>query len=198
MYKKIIAGIAISSGVLALVLWISGNLSMMAPVLILFFLSLALAVRNVHSLKGCSFTILIFAAVAASMFYPAFFSKAGDFDLKKLIVPLLMLIMFGMGTAMSLQDLKGVVKMPKGVLVGILCQFTIMPFVGYGLATAFDFPPEIAAGIILVGSSPSGLASNVMAYISGANLALSLTLTAVATILAPLLTPLLMKILAII
>ncbi len=196
MYKKIIAAIAISTGILALVLWILGNLSMMAPVLILFFLSLALAVRNVESLKGFSFTILIFAAVAASMFYPAFFSKAGDFDLKKLIVPLLMLIMFGMGTAMSLQDFKGVVKMPKGVLVGILCQFTIMPFVGYGLATAFDFPPEIAAGIILVGSSPSGLASNVMAYISGANLALSLTLTAVATILAPLLTPLLMKVLA--
>lgn len=196
MYKKIIAAIAISTGILALVLWILDNLSMMAPVLILFFLSLAMAVRNVESLKGFSFTILIFAAVAASMFYPAFFSKVGDFDLKKLIVPLLMLIMFGMGTAMSLQDFKGVVKMPKGVLVGILCQFTIMPFVGYGLATAFDFPPEIAAGIILVGSSPSGLASNVMAYISGANLALSLTLTAVATILAPLLTPLLMKILA--
>lgn len=196
MYIRILSGLAIISGILALVLLIVGDINTLGPVLIFFFLSLALAIRKVDSLKGFSFTIMIFAAVVASMYYPEFFSKAGDFDLKKLIVPLLMLIMFGMGTAMSLQDFKGVVKMPKGVLVGLICQFTIMPFVGYGLATAFGFPPEIAAGIILVGSSPSGLASNVMAYISGANLALSLTLTAVATLLAPLFTPLLMKILA--
>ncbi|MGB5203606.1 MAG: bile acid:sodium symporter, partial [Eudoraea sp.] len=168
MYRKIISGLAIGSGILALVLLILDDFNALGPVLILFFLSLALAIRSFDSLKGFSFTILIFAAVTASMFYPEFFSKAGSFDLKKLIVPLLMLIMFGMGTAMSLQDFKGVVKMPKGVLVGILCQFTIMPFIGYGLATVFGFPPEIAAGIILVGSSPSGLASNVMAYISGA------------------------------
>lgn len=104
--------------------------------------------------------------------------------------------MFGMGTAMGLADFKRVIKMPKGVLVGIVCQFTIMPLIGYGLASLFNFPLEIAAGIILVGCSPSGLASNVMAYISGANLALSLTLTAVATLLAPLFTPLIMKLLA--
>ncbi len=139
MYKKIISAIAISSGILAVILLILGDLNKLGPVLILFFLSLALAIRNIDSLKGFSFTILIFAAVAASMFYPEFFSKAGNFDLKKLIVPLLMLIMFGMGTAMSLQDFKGVVKMPKGVLVGILCQFTIMPFVGYGLAICIWF-----------------------------------------------------------
>jgi BASS family bile acid:Na+ symporter len=196
MYKRITSAIAISSGVLAIILLTLGDFDKLGPVLILFFLSLALAIRNVGSLRGFSFTVIIFAAVAASMFYPDFFSKAGDFDLKKLIVPLLMIIMFGMGTAMSLEDFKGVAKMPKGVLVGIICQFSIMPFVGYGLATVFGFPPEIAAGIILVGSSPSGLASNVMAYISGANLALSLTLTAVATLLAPLFTPLLMKALA--
>ena len=55
---------------------------------------------------------------------------------------------------------------------------------------------EVAAGIILVGSSPSGLASNVMSFIAKANLALSVTLTAVATMLAPLITPSLMKLLA--
>jgi len=101
-----------------------------------------------------------------------------------------------MGTAMSLQDFIRVAKMPKGVLIGIVCQFSIMPLVGYGIATLVGFPPEIAAGIILVGCSPSGLASNVMSYIANANLALSLTLTAVATLLAPLLTPFLMKLLA--
>ena len=168
----------------------------MGPYLVLFFLSLAIVIRKHPVLGGFSYTVLIFAAVAASMYYPEYFTRIGKFDLKKLIVPLLMIIMFGMGTAMSLKDFQGVVKMPKGVLVGVVCQFTIMPFVGFGLAYLFNFPPEVAAGIILVGSSPSGLASNVMAYISNANLALSLTLTAVATLLAPLFTPFLMKILA--
>ena len=86
--------------------------------------------------------------------------------------------------------------MPKAVGIGLVCQFTIMPVVGLTIASTFGFPPEVAAGIILVGASPSGLASNVMSYLAKANLALSLTLTAVATILAPLMTPFLMKTLA--
>jgi bile acid:Na+ symporter, BASS family len=97
---------------------------------------------------------------------------------------------------MSYRDFAGVVKMPKGVFLGLACQFTIMPVIGYVIATTFGFPPEVAAGIILVGSSPSGLASNVMSFIAKANLALSVTLTAVATMLAPLITPSLMKLLA--
>lgn len=164
--------------------------------IILFFTSLAIAIRSHAFFKGFSFTVLIFAAVAAAMFYPALFTELGGFNLKGLIVPLLMLIMFGMGTSMSLSDFVGVIKMPKGVLIGIFCQFTIMPFVGYFLATLSGLPPAIAAGIILVGCSPSGLASNVMSYIANANLALSLTLTAVATLISPLMTPLLMKLLA--
>jgi len=106
------------------------------------------------------------------------------------------IIMFGMGSQMSIKDFAGIIKMPKGVIVGVICQFTIMPIVGFSVATMFDFPPEIAAGIVLVGTSPSGLASNVMSFIAKANLALSVTLTAFATLLSPLLTPLLMKLFA--
>lgn len=76
-------------------------------------------------------------------------------------------------------------------------QFTIMPVSGGTLANVFGFPPEVAAGFVLVGSSPKGLASNVMSFIAQANLALSITLTAVATLLAPVLTPLQMKMLAV-
>ena len=166
------------------------------PILTVLFLVLAFAVRAHEATRGLSYTLIIFAAVTVSLSYPALFTTWGSFSLKGLIVPLLQVIMFGMGTAMSLGDFAGVVKMPKGVLVGVACQFTIMPFVGYGLASAFGFPPEIAAGIILVGASPSGLASNVMSYLAKANLALSVTLTAVATLLAPLLTPFLMQTLA--
>ena len=142
------------------------------------------------------FTLLILLAVTTAMITPDTFTSIGSLESKSLIVPLLMLIMFGMGTSMSVNDFVGVAKMPKGVLIGLVCQFTIMPIVGFGLATASGLPPEIAAGIILVGCSPSGLASNVMAYISGANLALSLTLTAVSTLLAPFITPFYMSILA--
>ena len=196
MLHKLLMIAAILSGLASIVLLLMGKGADIGPLLVLFLVSLAIVIRKHRILGGFSYTVLIFAAVAASMYYPEYFSTIGDFDLKKLIVPLLMIIMFGMGTAMSLKDFRGVIKMPKGVLVGIICQFTIMPFVGFGLAHMFNFPPEIAAGIILVGSSPSGLASNVMAYISNANLALSLTLTAVATLLAPIFTPFLMKLLA--
>lgn len=166
------------------------------PFVVVFFLGLALGIRNHQKFKGFSFTVLIFAAVAAAMYYPSIFTEVAGFNLKNLIVPLLMIIMFGMGTAISLKDFVGIIKMPRAVLVGIVCQFTIMPFVGLGLASISGLPSEIAAGIILVGCSPSGLASNVMSYISKANLALSLTLTAVATLISPLMTPFLMKLLA--
>ena len=184
------------SGLGVLVLLLAGQGQIIGPVILVFFLSAALAVRRSFLPKGFSFTLVIFAAVSASMYYPSLFLSLGGFDLRSLIVPLLMIIMFGMGTAMSFKDFEGVVKMPKGVLVGIACQLTIMPVVGFALAYASGLAPEIAAGIILVGCCPSGLASNVMSYISKANLALSITLTAVATLLSPMTTPLLMKLLA--
>ena len=183
-------------GLAVVIFWLQGSLEDTGPFFILFFLFLALGFKRTARLKGFSFTILIFAAVSASMFYPEYFLQIGSFELSTLIVPLLMIIMFGMGTAMSLKDFQGVVRMPRGVLVGITAQFTLMPLLGFALVSLADLPAEIAAGVILVGCSPSGLASNVMVYISGANLALSVTLTAVATLLSPLMTPLWMKLLA--
>lgn len=147
-------------------------------------------------MKQYAFTFSILIAVVISMIFPQYFIEINGFPLKKLIVPLLQVIMFGMGTTMSWDDFANVVKMPKAVMVGLVCQFTIMPAVGFLLTCLFSFPPEIAAGILLVGCSPSGLASNVMAYIAKANVALSITITSLATLLAPLLTPLLMKLLA--
>jgi BASS family bile acid:Na+ symporter len=71
-----------------------------------------------------------------------------------------------------------------------------MPFVGYALAHLLKFPMEIASGVILIGCVSSALASNVMSYISGANLALAITIGAFSTIISPFLTPFLMKTLA--
>jgi BASS family bile acid:Na+ symporter len=166
------------------------------PLLTVFFAVAAFGVRGYERLRGISFSLLIFAAVSFAMCYPAPLVNWGEFELSTLIVPLLQIIMFGMGTAMSARDFVGVARAPKAVLIGLACQFSIMPFVGAGLAIAFDFGPEVAAGIILIGAAPSGLASNVMAYIANANLALSVTLTTVATLLAPFVTPFYMQWLA--
>ncbi|HZY40016.1 MAG TPA: bile acid:sodium symporter family protein [Mucilaginibacter sp.] len=165
-------------------------------VLMLFFIVLALAANKNPKLKGFTFTIMIFAVVTAAMYYPQYFIHIGGFKLSGLITPLLQIIMFGMGCELSIKDLSNVIKMPKAVAVGVICHYTIMPLVGFTLATVFNFPKEIAAGIILVGCCPSGLASNVMSYIAKANLALSITVTAVSNLLAPFLTPLLMQLLA--
>ncbi len=195
-FYRLLLGLAGLSIVLFLLAVLSGKSSYTGPLLFGFFAFLAFGVRGNAVGKGFSYTIMIFAAVTISMYYPSLFLKWGDFELKATIVPLLQIIMFGMGSQMSFRDFAGVIKMPKGVLLGLACQFTIMPIIGFTIATTFGFPPEIAAGIILVGSSPSGLASNVMSLIAKANLALSVTLTAVATMLAPLITPSLMKLLA--
>ena len=161
-----------------------------------FFTVLAIAFRRSPVLKGFSFTVMIFAAVSLAMYYPAYFTHVGGFKLSRLILPLLQIIMFGMGTELSIKEFRSVVSMPRGILIGVTCHYTIMPLISFVLAGIFNFPKEIAAGIILVGCCPSGLASNVMSYLARANLALSVSVTAISTLLAPFLTPLLMKLLA--
>lgn len=161
------------------------------------FISLAIGVRGIDTIfKSFAFSLWIFAAVTFSMFYPQYMTSWGGYQLSNLIVPLIQLIMFGMGTQLSLQDFKGVFKKPKGVAVGVICQYTIMPIVGISIALSFGFPAEVAAGVVLIGSCPGGVASNVMAFIAKADLALSITLTAVSTMLSPLATPYLMQLLA--
>ncbi len=172
-----------------------------SPLLALFmttmFISLAIGVRGTETIfKSFAFSLWIFSAVTFSMFYPQYMTSWGGYNLSNLIVPLIQLIMFGMGTQLSIQDFKGVFKKPKGVGVGLICQYTIMPVVGITIALTFGFPAEVAAGVVLIGSCPGGVASNVMAFIAKADLALSITLTAVSTMLSPLATPYLMQLLA--
>ncbi len=161
--------------------------------LMLFFFALAIAFRGKEFLKGLSFTVMIIGVVSFAMYHPQYFITIGTFKLSVLIIPLLQIIMFGMGTELSVKDFINVVRMPKGIIVGVIFHYLIMPLVGLSIATLFHFPNEIAAGIILVGCCPSGLASNVMSYLARANLALSVSVTTVSTLLAPFLTPLLLK-----
>ncbi|MES1214864.1 MAG: bile acid:sodium symporter family protein [Bacteroidota bacterium] len=163
--------------------------------LALVFISLAIAFRGNRFLKGLAFTVTILGVVSLAMYYPQYFITVGNVKLSSLVIPLLQIIMFGMGTELSLKDFANVVRMPKGIIVGVLCHYIVMPLVGFAIANLFNFPGEIAAGIILVGCSPSGLASNVMSYLARANLALSVSVTTISTLLAPLLTPFLLQLL---
>lgn len=161
-----------------------------------FFISLGIFFQGNPKLKGFTYSTMILAAVALAMAFPQWFTEYQGYKFSNLITPLIQIIMFGMGTSMSLGDFAGVIKTPQAVLIGVSAQFLIMPFLGLGLATVSGLEPGIAAGLVLIGSSPSGLASNVMSYLAKANLALSITLTSVTTMLAPLMTPILMKFLA--
>lgn len=168
------------------------------PAAVVAAVGLALGLKAVPALRSYQYTAWIVVAVVAAMVYPAAFTRWGSVDLRNkwLILLIVQLVMFGMGIQMSVRDFTGLATTGKGVVIGLLCHFSVMPLMGWLLTRVFDFEPEIAAGIILIGSCSSGLASNVMVYLARANMVLSVVVTAMATLAAPFLTPLLLKLLA--
>lgn len=195
LYRTVmaLAGLSILCSV---VLFLIGYKSQASVGVALFFVFLLIGIQGYAHLKGFSFTVWVIAAVAISIMYPSSIRQIGNYKTDQLIVPLIQIIMFGMGTTMGLKDFVGVLKMPKGVIVGVLSQFTIMPVLSIVLALTFDFPAAIAAGVVLIGSSPSGVSSNIITFLAKGNLALSITLTSFTTLLAPIITPLWMQLLA--
>ncbi len=174
------------------------NTAVWQPGAVVAVVGLAIGLGAVPALAGYQFTVWVIATVVVGLTYPSAVLKWGNFDLRHpwLILIAVQMVMFGMGTQMSLRDFAGVLKMPWGVVVAVVSQFSIMPLLGFALTKLFVLPDEIAAGVILIGSCSGGLASNVMCYIARANLALSITATTITTLLAPILTPMWMKILA--
>lgn len=112
------------------------------------------------------------------------------------ITPMLALVMFGMGLTLDLKEFGRVFSEPKNVIIGFVCQFTIMPLLAVALTHIFRLPPELAVGVILVGCCPGGTSSNVITYLSKGNVALSVAMTGVSTLLAPVMTPLLVRLFA--
>ena len=104
---------------------------------------------------------------------------------------LLGVVMFGMGMTLTVEDFREVLRRPVEVLIGVVAQFTIMPLVAFALTKIFNLPPELAIGVILVGTCPGGTASNVMTYLARGDVALSVSMTLTTTFLAPVVTPLL-------
>ncbi len=148
------------------------------------------------TLNIISFTFWVLTLTTWGLCFPAHFTAWGDFHLTQLTVPLIQLIMLGMGATLSVSDFWRALRMPQAVLIGMALQFTVMPILGWSIALSFGFPDELAAGVVLIGSCSGGVASNVMVFLARGNVALSVTMTACSTLMAPLMTPLAMRLLA--
>lgn len=109
--------------------------------------------------------------------------------LQAIIAPLLGLVMFGMGITLRGRHFLLVLQRPFAVLLGVSLQFLLMPLAGWLLAKALGLPPQLVVGVVLVGCSPGGTASNVICYLANGDVALSITLTVISTLLALLATP---------
>lgn len=102
----------------------------------------------------------------------------------KLLGFMMMIIMLGMGASLTWRDFLIAFRKPKGVLVGLVCQYGIMPLLGFLMAVALGLPPAIAVGLILIACMPGGTTSNIFTYFSKAVLALSIMMTSVSTLVA--------------
>jgi bile acid transporter len=107
----------------------------------------------------------------------------------KLLGVLMMVIMLGMGASLTFRDFLIAFRKPKGVIVGLICQYGIMPFLGYFLAVLLKLPPALAVGLILMGCMPGGTTSNIFTYFSKGALALSIMMTSVSTLVAVIMVP---------
>ncbi len=109
------------------------------------------------------------------------------------IVPLLMGVMLSMGLTLGWNEFREVSRQPQVLVAGVAAQFLLMPLWAWLLSKGLALPEAMAIGLILVGASPGGTASNLVTFLAGGNTALSVTLTAFSTLLSPILTPLLIQ-----
>jgi BASS family bile acid:Na+ symporter len=198
LFRRFCLGLAALGLLILLSGLAAGSPALWQPATVVTAIAFAFGLGALPTLATYQFTAWILATVVCGLLYPHQVIHWGDVNLTHPWIRLLAVqtVMFGMGTQMGLRDFAGVLKQPWGVAVAVFSQFTVMPLVGWSLTQVFPLEPEIAAGVILIGSCSSGLASNVMCYLAKANLPLSITATACTTMLAPLMTPLWMKTLA--
>lgn len=194
MKKLIISTIALAS-ITTILAIITGNIEKAGLPMLLAFIAAAIYGYVDSRFKKSSFTVWVFAFLVAAMYFPFLFVNWG-FNTEILVIPMLQIIMFGMGTKLSLGDFKTELAKPKGIIAGSIMVFGIMPLLGVLVVKLFDFPPEIAVGFILIGCCPGGASSNVMVFLAKGNVALSVCVTTITTLITPLVTPLLMKIFA--
>lgn len=144
------------------------------------------------NLLATAFPVWVASFCVAALFRPHWFTWfSGPW-----IVWGLAVIMLGMGITLSVADFRQAARMPRAVFIGVAAQYGVMPILGFGVAWLMQLPSAFAVGLILTACSPGGTASNVVAYIARANVALSVLMTACSTLAAVVLTPTLAALLA--
>lgn len=141
------------------------------------------------------FALWTVLGVAWAWFVPDHFLWAVDGRFRPfgqpLISVLLGIIMLGMGLTLSFDDFRRIARIPRCVATGVVLQFTVMPLAGVTIASLTGLETGLAVGLILVSCCPGGTASNVIAYLARANVALSVTMTMASTLVAVIATPML-------
>ncbi|WP_031482951.1 bile acid:sodium symporter family protein [Maridesulfovibrio frigidus] len=137
----------------------------------------------------CRFIERHFLLIAVILSLAAYLDPALFTWLKPHIALCLGIIMFGMGLTLDFKDFAAAIKNYKAVSIGVALQYTVMPVLAVALSSLFGLPQEAVIGMVVVGACPGGTASNVIAHLAKANVALSVTMTLVSTCLAPILTP---------
>lgn len=148
-------------------------------------------IKKVCNFLSSNIAVLIIIFSAIAFFHPKGFSWATNYT-----TLFLGAAMFGMGLTIKTEDFKVVFTRPKDLCIGFMLQYTIMPITAFALAKVFGLPADLALGVILVGCCPGGTASNVITYVAGGDVPLSVGMTIVSTILAPICTPVLVYLLA--
>lgn len=99
----------------------------------------------------------------------------------------LIIIMFGMGLSLVVDDFKRIFTTPKAIFIGLTNQLILLPIVGFTFIYLFPLQPEIAIGVIILVACPGGATSNLVTHLAKGDIALSVSLTALSS-LATLLT----------
>lgn len=128
--------------------------------------------------------VIIIAFSALALWQPWIFSWVAPH-----ISAMLGIIMLGMGMTLHWQDFSHVLRHPRDLGLGLVVQFGCMPLLAFALCHVFALPPELAMGMILVGTAPGGTASNVLTFIARGDVAFSVAMTAAATLVSLLVTP---------
>ena len=142
--------------------------------------------KQISDLIGKYMAVIVLVVAALALFVPG----SCMWVQTSWINTLLMIVMFGMGLTLKIEDFMSVFRRPRDILLGCAAQFTIMPLLAFALGKIFGLEAGLLAGVVLVGTCPGGTASNVITFLSKGDVALSVGMTSVNTLLAPFLTPL--------
>lgn len=94
------------------------------------------------------------------------------------------IIMLGLGLSLTLGDFARVLKQPKAVIIALLCQLVVLPAICFGLVLAFQLPPVLAVGMMMLAASPGGTTANLYSHLFRGDIALNISLTAVNSVIA--------------